>query len=135
MDIERFNIHSIDACSRVKPVMCQLKVHDWFLRIALSTKSVWMCGFECVPAPGFLIENFILHPKLPFMVQSAMMGQSNFFNWRTKPCLAHVKPKWSNGSSKVCHLVFSLDQWYVIVAYQIPYSKLFPRWEYFANAL
>ena len=33
--------------------------------------------------------------------------------------LNHV-PKWSNRSSKVVHLVFSLGQWCAIVAYQIP---------------
>ena len=34
--------------------------------------------------------------------------------------LNDVVEKWSNGSSKVGHLVFSLGQWCVIVAYQIP---------------
>ena len=34
--------------------------------------------------------------------------------------LNHVVPKWSNRSSKVGHLVFSLGQWCAIVAYQIP---------------
>ena len=35
--------------------------------------------------------------------------------------LYHVAPKWSNRSSKVDHLGFSLGQWCAIVAYQIPY--------------
>ena len=34
--------------------------------------------------------------------------------------LRHAAPKWNNKSSKVGHLVISLGQWYIIVAYQIP---------------
>ena len=79
MDIERFNVHSIDVYLRVKPVMCQLKVCDWFLRIALSTKSVCMCGFECVPAPGFLIENFYFAPQAAIYGTVSNDGPIKFF--------------------------------------------------------
>ena len=37
--------------------------------------------------------------------------------------LKHVAPKWSNRSSKLGQLVFSLGQWSAIVAYQISYTK------------
>ena len=35
-------------------------------------------------------------------------------------------PKWSNRSSKMVHIVFSLGQWCTIVAYQIPWCSLRP---------
>ena len=49
--------------------------------------------------------------------QSTMMGQS--YSVSTEG-LNHAAPKWSNKSSTVGHLVFSLGKWYAIVAYQIP---------------
>ena len=54
---------------------------------------------------------------MPTVPQSTMMGQSYSIAIEG---LNHVMPKWSNGSSKVGHLVFSLGQWCAIVAYQIP---------------
>ena len=51
---------------------------------------------------------------MPTVPQSAMMVQSCSVSIEG---LYLVVPKWSNRSSKV---VFSLDQWCTIVAYQIP---------------
>ena len=57
---------------------------------------------------------------MPTVGQSIMMGQS--YSISTEG-LNHV-PKWSNRSSKVSHLVFSLGQWCTIVADQILCDKV-----------
>ena len=67
-------------------------------------------------------KNFCSMPNwlkswMPTAPQSTMMGQLYSISIEG---LNHVAPKWSNRSSKVGHLVFSLDQWCAIVAYQIP---------------
>ena len=54
---------------------------------------------------------------MPTAAQSGIMGQSYSISIKG---LNHVAPKWSNRSSKVGHLVFSLGQWCAIAAYQIP---------------
>ena len=72
-----------------------------------------------IAGPGFLIRIFIQHwlkSYMPTVPQSTMMDQSYSISIEG---LNHVVPKWSNRSSKVGHLVFSLGQWCAIVAYQI----------------
>ena len=51
----------------------------------------------------------------PTASQSTMMNQSYSISIEE---LNHVMPKWSNRPSKVGHLVFSLGQWYAMVAHQ-----------------
>ena len=58
---------------------------------------------------------------MPTLPQSTKMDQSYSIAIEG---LNHVVPKWSNRSSKVGHLVFSLSQWCTIVAYQIPICYL-----------
>ena len=69
-------------------------------------------------------KNFCLTPNwlksyMQTASQSTMMGKSCSASVEG---LNHVVPKWSNKSSKLDHLVFSLSQRFVIVAYQIPCS-------------
>ena len=54
---------------------------------------------------------------MPTAPQSTMMDQSCSVSTEG---LNHAVPKWSNRSSTVGHLVFSLEKWCAIVAYQIP---------------
>ena len=70
-------------------------------------------------------KNFCSAPNclksyMPTAPQSTMMGQSYSISIEG---LNHVVPKWSNRSSKVGHLVFSLGQWSPIVAYQMPWFE------------
>ena len=58
---------------------------------------------------------------MPTAPNSTMMDQSYGISIEG---LNYVAPKWSDRSSKVGHLVFSLDQWYAIVPYQIPWFLL-----------
>ena len=78
--------------------------------------------FVCVYVRVF-DKNFCSAPNcpksyMPTVPQSTMMDQSYSISIEG---LNHVAPKWSNRSSKVGHLVFSLDQWCTIVVYQIPW--------------
>ena len=58
-----------------------------------------------------------LKSYMPTALQSTIIDQSYSISIEA---LNHVVPKWSNRSSKVGHLVFSLGQWCTIMAYQIP---------------
>ena len=82
-------------------VSCNLKCQSW------SRINIRVFDMNFRPAPNWLKS---------YIPQSTMMGQSYSISIEG---LNHVVPKWSNWSSKVGHLVFSLDQWCVIVAYQI----------------
>ena len=73
---------------------------------------------------GFLIRIFVQRhtgSKARCQPQSTMMDQSCSISIEG---LNHVVPIWSNRSSKVGHLVFSLGHWCAIVAYQIPCLSL-----------
>ena len=100
-----------------------------------TTSLVWLYIQSRVFDKNFRSVPNWFKSYIPTAPQSTMMDQSYSILIEG---LNHVAPKWSNRVSKVGHLMFSLGQWYAILAYQIPWCNHWTTglplqgwWQYF----